>query len=164
MSPYAKVRSADGSKLTDQLLKQASTRGRWEYDALETLLKGKEIPLPDGHHFLDSYGTKRHNIRIRWWSRTERTYRGIYLGSPDWATQIPSDEIHGDHAIDYDHGEPPVFLGHYWLSGVPPSLESNVACVDYSVAKPGGKLMAYRWNGEKILKARSYIWVDRVEN
>ncbi len=163
----------DGARLTDNLLKQASTRGRWEYNALETLLKGKEIPLPDGHHFIDSYGTKRHNIRIRWWSRTERTYQGIYLGSPDWATQIPNDEISGDHAIDYDHREPPVFLGHYWLSGQPERLETNVACLDYSVAKKSGgnaageargKLVAYRWNGEQILRNDAFVYVERQEN
>jgi hypothetical protein len=163
----------DGARLTDNLLKHASTRDRWEYDALETLLKGKEIPMPDGHHFMDNYGTKRHHIRIRWWSRTERTYRGIYLGSPEWATQIPDDEIQGDHAIDYDHGEPPVFLGHYWLSGQPERLESNVACLDYSVASksndgdehgPEAKLVAYRWNGEKILRNDAFVVQQRLEN
>ena len=162
----------DGAYLTAHLLRQASTRGRWEYEAIETLLKGKEIPLPDGRHFHDAYGTKRHHIRIRWWSRTERTYRDIYLGSPDWATQIPDDEIQGDHAIDYDHGEAPVFLGHYWLSGTPKRLESNVACLDYSVAKksednaddePKGKLVAYRWNGEQILRDDSFVYVERQE-
>ena len=100
---------------------------------------------------------------MRWWSRTERTYRGIFLGSPEWATQIPDDEIQGDHAIDYDHREPPVFLGHYWLSGEPERLETNVACLDYSVAKPGGKLVAYRWDGEKVLRPASFVWVERQE-
>lgn len=162
-----------GARLTPALLRQSSTRGRWEYDAVETLLKGKEIPMPDGHHFLDQYGTKRHDIRIRWWSRTERTYRGIYLGPPDWAAQIPDDEIEGDHAIDYDHREPPVFLGHYWLSGEPKRLETNVACLDYSVARmpkegrehePKGKLVAYRWNGEQVLSNDSFVAVERVES
>ena len=36
--------------------------------------------------------------------------------------------------------------------------------LDYSVAKPRGKLVAYRWNGGQRLKAGSYIWVDRLEN
>lgn len=162
----------DGARLTSHLLRQASTRGRWEYEAVETLLKGKEIPLPEGHYFHDAYGTKRHHIRIRWWSRTERTYRGIYLGSPDWATQIPDDEIQGDHVIDYDHREAPVFLGHYWLSGTPKRLESNVACLGYSVAKksggdtgvePKGKLAAYRWNGEQILRDDAFVYVETRE-
>ncbi len=154
----------DGPRLSDSLLRRASTKGRWEFEAVETLLKGKEIPLPDGHHFFDNYGTRRRDIRIRWWSRTERSYRGIYLGSPDWASQIPDDEIQGDHAIDYDHRQPPVFLGHYWLSGQPQRLESNVACLDYSVAKPGGKLVAYRWHGEKVLSNDAFVSQDRMED
>jgi calcineurin-like phosphoesterase family protein len=154
----------DGARLTRNLLKQASTRERWEYEAVETLLKGKEIPLPHGHHFHDSYGIKRRYIRTRWWSRTERTYRGIFFGSPEWASQIPDDEVQGDHAIDYDHREPPVFLGHYWLDGAPAPLESNVACLDYSVARPGGKLVAYRWNGEKALRTEAFVSLDRLED
>jgi len=153
----------DGARMTDALLHQASTRGRWEYEAVETLLKGKEILLPDGHHFLDRYGTKRHQIRIRWWDRKEITYRGKFLGSRDWESHIPDDPIEGDHQIDYGHAEPPVFLGHYWLEGTPKPLESNVACLDYSVARPGGKLVAYRWNGESTLHANSFVAVDRLE-
>lgn len=164
-------RGFDGARLTPNLLRQSSTRGRWEFEAVETLLKGKEIPLPEGHHFLDQYGTKRRHIRVRWWNRIEHTYRGVYLGPPDWATQIPDDEIQGDHAIDYDHQQPPVFLGHYWLRGEPERLETNVACLDYSVARtprnehePRGKLVAYRWNGEKTLSNDAFVAVERLEN
>lgn len=32
-------------------------------------------------------------------------------------------------------------------AGVPEPLAPNIACLDYSVAKPGGKLVAYRWSG-----------------
>jgi hypothetical protein len=34
----------------------------------------------------------------------------------------------------------------------------NVACVDYSVAK-GGILVAYRWDGEKKLSHKNFVWV-----
>jgi hypothetical protein len=152
-----------GARLTDTLLYQASTKRRQEYLDVETLLKGKEVPLPDGHSYRDSYGKERHHIRIKWWDRQEKTYRGKFLGMREWETHIPDDEITGDHGIVYAHSEPPVFLGHYWLSGIPAPLESNVACLDYSVAKPGGKLVAYRWNGERRLHADSFSWVDRLE-
>jgi calcineurin-like phosphoesterase family protein len=153
----------DGARMTDALLHQASTRGRWEYEAVETLLKGKEIPLPDGHRFLDRYGNQRHHIRIRWWDRNETTYRGKFLGAQEWETHVPDDPIEGDHGIEYGLMEPPVFLGHYWLAGAPKPLESNVACLDYSVAKPGGKLVAYRWNGESKLHANAFVSVERLE-
>ena len=153
----------NGPRMTDQLLRQASTRGRWEFEAVETLLKGKEIPLPAGYHFHDRYGTQRHHIRIKWWDRNETTYRGKFLGSKEWETHIPDDPIHADHGIEYGHLEPPVFLGHYWLAGKPKPLASNVACLDYSVARPGGKLVAYQWNGETNLRESSFVQVDRLE-
>jgi hypothetical protein len=53
--------------LSEDLLVQSNRRGQWQYEALETLLKGKEIPLPDGAGFRDKDGNPRHNIRVRWW-------------------------------------------------------------------------------------------------
>ncbi|WP_257284230.1 hypothetical protein [Endozoicomonas sp. SESOKO1] len=41
-------------------------------------------------------------------------------------------------------------------------MSESVACVDYSVARPGGKLMAYRWSGEQKLDQNNFIWVDRT--
>ncbi len=54
----------------------------------------------------------------------------------------------------------PVFVGHYWLTGTPTPLAGNVACTDYSVAK-GGKLVAYRWDGESTLIADKFHWVGQ---
>ena len=42
-------------------------------------------------------------------------------------------------------------------------LAPNIACLDYSVAKLGGKLVAYRWDGEQTLSRDKFIWVDREE-
>ncbi len=77
---------------------------------------------------------------------------------------IPNDEIAGDHLIEYGHGEPPVFLGHYSLEETPVPLAQNVACLDNSVAKPYGKLTAYRWDGEKVLDEDKFVWVPRAED
>ena len=66
--------------------------------------------------------------------------------------------------VEYSHESPPVFLGHYWMEGEPVPLSPNIACLDYSVAKPGGKLVAYRWDGEQILDPGKYVWVERTES
>lgn len=66
--------------------------------------------------------------------------------------------------MEYSHDEPPVFLGHYWLEGDPEPLAPNIACLDYSVAKPGGKLVAYRWSGERELRRENFVWVNRLEH
>lgn len=146
-----------GNRLTDDLLHQGSKKGAWQYDALETLLKGKEIPLQDGHSFRDKDGNIRHHIRIRWWDQSATTYRAAFMGPDSALTHIPEDEVSGDHLIEYSEHEPPVFLGHYWLEGTPAPLAPNIACLDYSVAKPGGKLVAYRWSGERRLVAENYV-------
>ncbi len=149
--------------LTDGLLHASCDKGRWEFEAIETILKGKEIPLPDGHLFHDKDGNARHDIRIRWWDRTAVTYALAFLGPESARTHIPDDEIEGDHLIEYSHEEPPVFLGHYWMEGDPKQLAPNIACLDYSVAKPGGKLTAYRWDGEQALDRGKFVFVERLE-
>lgn len=152
-----------GRFLTDALLKDCSTKGTAAFNAIETLLKGKEIRLPDGYHYHDKDGHKRHNMRVRWWDQTANNYHRAYIGPEEARTNIPDDDIEGDHLVEYSHQEPPVFLGHYWLTGEPKPLASNIACLDYSVAKPGGHLAAYRWQGEKVLTKDHYVLVARLE-
>jgi hypothetical protein len=149
----------ESALLTDDLLREGSRRGTWQYQAIETLLKGREIPLPESASFLDKDGIRRHEIRVRWWGRG-KTYKDVYLGPESALTHIPDDPIQGDHVIDYGHNEKPVFIGHYWMEGKPTPLAKNIACLDYSVAKPGGKLVAYRWNGEAEIMEGNYAWVD----
>jgi hypothetical protein len=149
--------------LGKDLLAQASRRGLWQFEALETLLKGKEIRLPDGASFRDKDGTLRHNIRVRWWDQGATNFREAFFGPESARTHIPEDEIAGDHLVEYSHEAPPVFLGHYWMEGEPAPLARNIACLDYSVAKPGGRLTAYRWDGEQVLERERFVWVERVE-
>jgi hypothetical protein len=148
--------------LTDGLLHQSSMRGTWQYSALETLLKGKEVQLPEGVYFFDKDGTRRHEIRVRWWGKG-KTYKDVYMGPKSAITHIPDDLIEGDHMVEYGHYEKPVFLGHYWMEGEPAPLAPNIACVDYSVAKPGGKLVAYRWCGEPSIRSGNYVWCNRMK-
>jgi hypothetical protein len=149
--------------ITNELLLASCDNEQWQFDAIETLLKGKELPLPAGHHFNDKFGNPRHDIRVRWWDQSADTYKKAFLGPESALTQIPDDEINGDHLIDYSHDAPPVFLGHYWMEGEPEPLAANIACTDYSVAKAGGKLAAYRWDGEQVLDKAKYVAVERVE-
>lgn len=65
--------------------------------------------------------------------------------------------------IEYGHAEKPVFLGHYWLEGKPTPLAENIACLDYSVAKKGGKLAGYRWEGERAIDPPKFVAVERID-
>jgi Calcineurin-like phosphoesterase len=158
----AEIYDKSGS-LSNSLLYASCTPGNWEFRALETLLKGKEIPLPRNASFTDKDGITRHHIRVRWWDRGATSYREAFLGTESMATAIPDDDIVGDHLVEYSHDDVPVFVGHYWLTGKPAPLAPNIACLDYSVAKPGGKLVAYRWDGERVLHAEKFVAVTAVE-
>jgi hypothetical protein len=148
--------------LDDELLVRASRKGNEEFEAVETLLKGKEIRLPRGQSFPDKDGNRRHHIRMKWWDATAKTYLETYLGPDTALTHIPDDPIDADHLIEYSREAPPVFVGHYWMDGEPKMLAPNVACLDYSVAaKSGGKLVAYRWDGEQTLSAEKFVYVER---
>jgi hypothetical protein len=49
------------------------------------------------------------------------------------------------------------------MEGEPAPLAGNIACLDYSVAKPGGRLSAYRRDGEQMLQKERFVRVERVE-
>ena len=148
--------------LDDDLLVKASRKSSNEYAAIETVLKGKEVELPKGHGFLDKDGHPRHAVRVRWFDANVLTYQQAFLGPEKARSHIPEDPIGADHLLQYSHADPPVFMGHYWLDGEPELLAPNIACLDYSVAaKTGGKLVAYRWDGERELSASKFVSVSR---
>ena len=151
-----------GPALTPELLALASTKGTTEYDDVETLLKGKELPLPEGRSFNDKDGNRREAIRVKWWDKDAVSYQDAYLGPEAARSSIPNQPTNGAHLIEYANESPPVVLGHYWMTGELAPLASNVACVDYSVAREGGKLVAYQWQGEQTLIPEHFVSVDRM--
>jgi hypothetical protein len=99
-------------------------------------------------------------VRIKWYENgAGRSYREHHLGS-DEVPDIAIDASKLETVETYPPDAPPVFVGHYWLNGTPTPLAANVACTDYSVAK-GGKLVAYRWDGESALSADKFHWAAR---
>ena len=85
------------------------------------------------------------------------------MGPEEARYNIPDVPIVGDPLVHYSRDEIPVFIGHYWLDGVPKPLANNIACLDYSVAKPGGSLVAYRFDGERTIDPGKYFAVDRTD-
>ncbi len=144
--------------LTPQVLIDASTRGRWQYQLLETLLKGLEVELPAGQSFLDKDGHRRTAVRTRWWLGGEQRFPDVVLPQ-DVAARLEDLAVPAGTLPGYDIAEKPVFLGHYWMQGAPQLLAANVACLDYSVAQ-GGQLVAYRWDGEQALNADKFVVVS----
>ena len=125
--------------------------------AIERVLKGPEVQLRDGMSFKDKAGHERHRARVKWWKPQSTDELVDYaLEVKDENFTLSREDVSG---IDsYPDKAKPLFFGHYWLDGDPGPLASNVACVDYSVAKDG-KLCAYRWDGEEQIDAKKFVWV-----
>lgn len=148
----------DNNALLPHAWEAGARKGTEFYDALETLLKGLEISLPEGHSFLDKDGVERTQVRTKWWEAGRKTYRNLAL-MPQKALQAVPDIPVQSVIPSYDQLKP-VLVGHYWLTGDPAPLTSTIACLDYSVAgKNGGKLCAYRSHGEPRLNPENFIYV-----
>lgn len=157
-----KEHSNDGV-LTEELLLASNDPKQWEFHVVESLLKGKTIKLLKNNTFTDPSGIIRNNMRIRWWDANATTYKSAFMGAPSAIDHIEDTAIDTEHFITYEDSEPPLFIGHYWMQGDPTLLTSNIACVDYSIAKRSGKLCAYRWDGEPTLDASKFVCVPRLE-
>jgi hypothetical protein len=133
------------------------------YQAMDVLLKGIELPLPDGVDFVDKEGTRRREARIKWWDAdASRPWPDLAIDGERLTRQGLTAAPLLETAFAYPREAPPVFFGHYWLSGTPAPLAPNVACLDYSVARAGGSLAAYRWDGEETLRGDRFVTVARV--
>lgn len=144
--------------LTKEALQLTSYKGTPEFEALERVLKGVETPLPNGYVYHDKEGHERRNVRVQWWlpnlshqsiHQIARTGKSDLLHVP---VDILADEI--DYRLTTDKY---VFVGHYWLTGIPKPLTDQVACVDYSAAKDGF-LTAYQFDTDNpSLSADNFV-------
>ena len=135
--------------------------GSKPFRAIEQLLKGQEIPLPEDLVMTDPEGSPRRHIRARWFESPHgRTYLEYAMTRDERfpKTIIPPEAVPADF-VPYGREERPIFVGHYWMQGDQPTrLASNVACLDWSVAR-GGPLVAYRFDGETEIDERRFLAV-----
>ena len=146
-------------RLTDELIYQSVKKGTELSEAIDQTLKGKEIKIPEGFFFNDKDGTKRTDIRIKWWEDpSTMTYKSISVETIDKLPEKPIELCDLKNLDFYATNDKKVFFGHYWLKGEPSQYRENICCLDYSIAK-GGKLVAYSLNEEIILDNRNLIFV-----
>jgi len=127
------------------------------FKAVEALTKGIEIPLPEGHFFMDKDGHKRQRVRVKWWDEQATTYRAAAMLSPAESSAFPDTPIPEHARISLK--EKPVFFAHYWLTGMPTIQTRRSACLDYSAGK-GGPLVAYCFDGESELSSEKFAFFD----
>ena len=147
------------NRLTDELIYQSVIKGSKLNEAIDQTLKGKEMKMPQGLFFTDKDGTKRTDIRIKWWENPlEMTYKSISVEPIENLPEQPIEVSELKSSNYYQDEDKKVFFGHYWLKGEPTLYKKNICCLDYSVAKDG-KLVAYRHNGEDKLDESNLIYV-----
>jgi hypothetical protein len=139
------ARIAPGGVLPRERLLLAGRRGDPLNGPVETLTKGPEHRLPEGHAFTDSHGKVREHARIAWWRGGARTWReaAVSVDNPD---ELPDQPLPDGVAFEfYPEHEKPVFFGHYWMSGMPEIEAPNALCLDYSAGVGDNPLVAYAW-------------------
>jgi len=145
--------------MSDDLIYQSARKGSELYHSVDTVLKGKELELPEQYFFYDKDGHERKAIRVKWWENSEdHTYDSIAVGKIEGLPNMPVRNEESLNRSVYGRNERPVFFGHYWLRGNPSLYRENICCLDYSVAK-GGKLVAYQYDGEERLSDEKLVYV-----
>jgi hypothetical protein len=148
------IRHIAGKSMEDPgFLRESRRRDSKAYRAVEHLLCGPEVHLPDGYSIRDKEGKERVKIRSRWWDLREGVTFGEVCMPEPMDCPHPLLKRHLKRVPDYPHDAPPAFVGHYWLppGREPGPLRHNVICLDHS-AGLGGPLVACRWNGPEDME------------
>ena len=82
----------------------------------------------------------------------------MFLGPDTVRNQIPDLPFPNEGTPHYDENEKPLFIGHYWMNPKKGLnvLQRNLVCVDFSACK-GGKMVAYRFDGEDTLDPGKFV-------
>jgi hypothetical protein len=164
---YLKTR-LENNRITDDLIRESELEKGELYKAIENILKGKELKLPGGQEFKDSYGESRCDMRYKWWEDPSKmTYKSISMHPID---DLPNSDINLTDLVNTDYyskDEKPVFFGHYWLEmnneldNKPSVFNDNICCLDYSVAKDG-HLVSYSFDDELALDNKRFNFVKKI--
>jgi len=146
-------------RLDGPLLHAIADKSTRESSAVHRLLKGPEVPLPDGIRVRGREESSLARMRVRWWrdGRGE-TYRDACINRHEPGPEIPIPSEFNALLTPPRVDQCPVFIGHYWMPPEHPApLTPKLACLDYSVAA-GGPLVAYRWDGECALRSDKFVF------
>ncbi|PVH27307.1 metallophosphoesterase [Pararhodobacter oceanensis] len=120
--------------------------------AVKSLTNGPEVKLPEGVRFHDFKGYPREHVRIAWWRSHAATWREAALSVKD-LTELPDAAFPPASDVSlYPADAPPVFTGHYKMSGAPRIEAPRALCLDYPNTS-----CAYRWRGEEDLRQGNLV-------
>ncbi len=146
-------------RLTKKRLKEIIKKKSPYYLPLTETIKGIEFNLPSDLVIKDNLNIRRSIFRVKWWLEPiGETFKNLSFGNrftlPDYT--IPNQIIQKYDV--YKPHEPIVFIGHYCMGNGSLLMAKNVCCVDACISN-GGRLAAYRYNGEKELNEDNFVFV-----
>jgi hypothetical protein len=160
----AGILALQGRDFTDvAFLREVNRHRTPEMKAINHLLKGPEMRLPEGVKFTDKEHHEHDYVRVRWWNhQAEQTIGELTMPVP-MNLPLPIKAKYLNHVPVYPETARPVFFGHYWMPPHAPKapLAENLACLDYSGAMAQNPLTAYRWNGPAQLSPDGFVTVNQ---
>lgn len=154
-----------GSNTLDKtMLAESVNPQSFTYQFLDRMLRGTSLKLPNNRSMTAKDGMVRQFFRTKFWQTEPERYSDVVF-QPD---PLPEDIEHAllsveekEQLLFYGPNEKPLFIGHYWMQGIPAPIAPNIACLDYSAVKYG-RLAAYRMDQERLPQPGKFTWV-RVE-
>ena len=146
-------------------LRLSADENTFAHQFLHRTTRGMDMLLPNGVVMTSAEGYRRRFFRIKYWCPEAATYGDIQFQPdplPPEIAELPISAALRQQLCLYGPDQPPLFFGHYWQDGKPRPQTDNVACLDYSAVN-GGRLAAYRMDGESRLSADKFVWVDGQE-
>ena len=157
LKPYLQ-KTEQGFVLGEEFDHRLFRKGEEAFELVEFILKGPEIDLPKGGSYLDKGGIRRYQSRVKWWEKGRTWMESCLFGGADLEGFDPNEEI-DNLSLEIYQDSIPVFFGHYWMNGDLRVQTPKIACLDWSIAK-GGRLVAYRWDGESELTVDKMVAVS----
>lgn len=152
-----------GEKIKKEVLREIALNESAFSEMFWETCKGIDMSLPKDLLIFDNEGRPHRTFRQKWWiDLNGHTFKSISLESrfelPEYT--VPKEII--KQRTPYSIDEPIVFFGHYCLKQCCGILQENICCVDSCVTR-SGKLLAYRWSGEKILDKNNFISSEKLK-
>ncbi|GGO81058.1 hypothetical protein GCM10011348_19190 [Marinobacterium nitratireducens] len=151
-----------GNRIDADFLHRSVETGSFEFELMDRALRGTHLKLPDGEEIISKDGFRRRFFRTKFWAERPEYYADVVFQPDPLPEHVARRRLRpGDRAalLRYGPDEKPLFIGHYWREGKPGPITDNIACLDYSAVK-WGKLVAYRFDHEKIIDPAKFVWVD----
>lgn len=155
-----KQRHPDGCMDT-QFLVESIDPTTQAFQILDRLTRGPHVSLPAGTAIHSGDGFKRKSFRAHFWAKAPQQWGDVVFQPDNLPGDLETRPLTPEERQQlsyYGPEQPPLFIGHYWCEGIPALPTGNIACLDYSAVKYG-RLVAYRWSGERVLNADHFVWV-----